>query len=143
MANTSPLEQERKNEPLTQTLDHAVIHFEIPANNTEKLSEFYKSLFGWKFDKMPMSDGVGEYWIIETKANIEGPGANGGMLKKLGPDHKPVNYVLVESVDEFSKKIQFLGGKIIVPRTPIANMGAFAIGSDPEGNTIGIVELGQ
>ena len=141
LTNTSPLEQDRKNESLTQTFDHAVIHFEIPAKNVEALSEFYKNLFGWKFERMPISGEVGDYWIIETKADMESPGANGGMLKKMGPDHRPVNYVVVESVDEFSKKIQFLGGKIIVPKTPIANMGAFAIGSDPEDNTIGIVEL--
>ena len=120
-------------------MDHPVVHFEIPANNVEKLSEFYKKLFGWTFEKMSMG-AAGDYWVIQTKAEIEGPGANGGMLKKMYPDHKPVNYVLVESVDEFSKKIQSLGGKIIVPKTPIPNMGAFAVGLDPEGNPVGIFE---
>jgi len=120
-------------------LDHTVVHFEIPANNVEKLSEFYKKLFGWKFEKMSI-DPVGDYWIIHTKDEMESPGANGAMLKKMHPDHKPVNYVFVESVDEYSKKIQSLGGKIIVPKTPIPNMGAFAVGLDPEGNTIGIFE---
>ncbi len=85
-------------------------------------------------------DPVGDYWIIHTKDEMESPGANGAMLKKMHPDHKPVNYVFVESVDEYSKKIQSLGGKIIVPKTPIPNMGAFAVGLDPEGNTIGIFE---
>jgi predicted enzyme related to lactoylglutathione lyase len=56
------------------------------------------------------------------------------------PDHKPVNYVLVESVDDFSKKIQRLDDKIIVPKTPIPNMGAFAVGLDPEGYPVGIFE---
>lgn len=128
-------------------LDRTIIHFEIPANNPEKLSEFYRSLFGWKFEKMSMGD-QGDYWMIETRAgtsqNAEKAqntaGTNGGMMKKTDANQKPINYVLVESVDDFSKKIQTLGGKIIIPKTPIPNMGAFAVGLDPEGNAFGIFE---
>jgi predicted enzyme related to lactoylglutathione lyase len=120
---------------------------EIPANNTEKLSEFYKNLFGWKIEKMSMGE-AGDYWTIETRAgtaqNMEKAmstaGVNGGMMKKMDANKRPLNYVVVESVDDFSKKIQDLGGKIIVVKTPIPNMGAFAVGLDPEGNQIGIFE---
>jgi predicted enzyme related to lactoylglutathione lyase len=128
-------------------LDRTIVHFEIPANNPEKLSQFYKSLFGWKFEKMSMGE-QGDYWMIETRAgtaqNMEKAqntaGTNGGMMKKMDPSQRPLNYVLVESVDDFSKKIQTLGGKIIVPKTPIPNMGAFAVGLDPEGNAFGVFE---
>jgi predicted enzyme related to lactoylglutathione lyase len=128
-------------------LDRTIIHFEIPANNPEKLSEFYKNLFGWKVEKMSMGE-MGDYYMFETRAgtsqNMEKAqstaGTNGGMMKKMDANQRPVNYVSVESVDDFSKKIQDLGGKIIVPKTPIPNMGAFAIGLDPEGNQIGIFE---
>jgi len=127
-------------------LDRTIVHFEIPANNPEKLSEFYKNLFGWKIEKMSMGDM--DYWTIETRAgtaqNMEKAqttaGTNGGIMKRMDASQRPVNYVMVESVDDFSKKIQSLGGKIIVPKTPIPNMGAFAVGLDPEGNSIGIFE---
>ena len=117
-------------------MDRTIVHFEIPANNPEKLSEFYKNLFGWKFEKMSM----GDYWTISTKAGQDSAGVNGGMMKKMDPNQRPVNYVLVESVDDFTKKIQSSGGKIIVPKTPIPNMGTFAVALDPEGNTFGIFE---
>ncbi len=123
-------------------LDHSVVHFEIPANNPEKLSGFYKTLFGWKFEKMSMGE-AGDYWMIETKPSQESPGSNGGMMKKMDPNQRPLNYVLVESVADFSKKIENLGGKIIIPKTPIPNMGAFAVGLDPEGNPIGLFESTQ
>jgi len=131
---------------LANVLDHTVVHFEIPADNPEKLSEFYKNLFGWKFEKMPMPGG--DYWTIETRPGtaqnmeeaMKRPGANGGMMKRMAPSQRPVNYVMVESVDEYSKKLQTLGGKIIVPKTPIPDMGAFAVGADPEGNAFGIFE---
>jgi len=121
------------------TLDHTVVHFEIPADNPEKLSAFYKDLFGWKFEKMPMGE-TGDYWSIETKSGQDDPGTNGGMMKRMMPSQKPTNYVMVESVDEFAKKAEKLGGKIVVPKTPIPNMGAFAVALDPEGNPFGIFE---
>jgi predicted enzyme related to lactoylglutathione lyase len=128
-------------------LDRTIVHFEIPANNPEKLSGFYKNLFGWKFEKMSMGE-QGDYWTIETRPgtaqNMEKAqntaGVNGGMMKKMDPNQRPVNYVNVESVDDFSKKILNLGGKVVVPKTPIPNMGAFALALDPEGNPFGIFE---
>jgi predicted enzyme related to lactoylglutathione lyase len=131
---------------LAKVLDHTVVHFEIPANNPEKLSEFYKSLFGWKIEKVAMEGG--DYWMIETRPGtaqnmeeaMKRPGTNGGMMKKMDANQRPVNYVMVESVDEFSKKLQTLGGKIVVPKTPIPNMGAFAVALDPENNAFGIFE---
>jgi predicted enzyme related to lactoylglutathione lyase len=128
-------------------LDHTVVHFEIPANDPEKLAAFYKTLFGWSVQKMPMGE-MGDYYMFETRAgtaqNMEKAmstqGANGGMMKKMSPSQRPVNYMMVESVDDFSRKIQNLGGKIITPKTPIPNMGAFAVALDPEGNAFGIFE---
>lgn len=127
---------------MAKALDHTVVHFEMPADNPEKLSEFYKSLFGWKIEKMSMG-AAGDYWMIETKAEQESPGSNGGIMKRMDSNHRPVNYVLVESVDEFSKKLQSLGGKIIIPKTPIPEMGAFAVGLDLEGNPVGLFESSQ
>ena len=128
-------------------MDRTIVHFEISANNPEKLSEFYKNLFGWNIQKNPMGE-MGDYWTLETRAgtaqdmekSMKTAGTNGGIMKKMDPNQRPVNYILVESVDNFSKKIKDLGGKILTPKTPIPNMGAFAIGLDPEGNQVGIFE---
>jgi len=129
-------------------LDHTVVHFEIPANNPEKLSAFYKNLFGWTVDKMPMGE-MGDYYLFRTRAGI-GPqdmekaqhtaGSDGGMMKRMNESQRPVNYIMVESVDDYAKRAEKLGGKIIVPKTPIPNMGAFAVAPDPEGNPFGIFE---
>jgi predicted enzyme related to lactoylglutathione lyase len=121
------------------------VHFEIPAENVEKLKEFYSDLFGWKIEKMP---GEMEYWGIQTvpvdeKGMPMRPGVNGGMMKKEKPENKPINYISVESVDEYSKKVVKLGGKIIVPKMEIPGMGWWALASDPEGNQIGLFETMQ
>jgi hypothetical protein len=49
-----------------------------------------------------------------------------------------VNYVSVDSVTEFSKKIEKLGGKICMAKTAVPQMGYFAVCQDTEGNSFGI-----
>lgn len=127
---------------MVKFLDHTIIHFEIPANDVEKVKKFYTDVFGWKIEKTPNM----EYYIITTvpmddKGNLLRPGVNGGLYKREQPMQQPVNYVWVESVVEYSKKIADLGGKIVVPKMEVPGMGWFALGQDPEGNTFGIFEV--
>ena len=123
-------------------VDHTVVHFEIPADDLEKLSKFYNKLFGWKIEKMP---GPAEYYGIETvpvneKGILAKSGVNGGMMKRQNPEHKPVNYVAVESVDEYSKRIGELGGKVIVPKMEVPGVGWWALALDPDGNQFAIMQ---
>ena len=123
-------------------MDHTIIHFEIPANNVDKLRNFYTDLFGWKITKL----GDMEYYSIETvpmdeKGNLKGPGVNGGLYKRDMPQQQPLNYIYVESVDEYSKKVTALGGQIIMQKTEITKMGWFALAKDPEGNVFGLFEV--
>ena len=119
-------------------MDRTIVHFEIPANDPAKLSQFYSKLFRWTFEKFAGSEM--EYWMIKTRAKDDSMGVNGGLMKKMDPNQRPLNYVLVESVDDFSKKLVQLGGKIMMPKTEIPNMGHFAVALDPEGNGFGIFE---
>ena len=123
-------------------VDHTVVHFEIPADDIEKLSNFYRKLFGWKIIRMP---GPAEYWGIQTvPVDEQGVplrnGVNGGMVKRQNPEHKPVNYINVESVDEYSKRIEELGGRIVVPKMEVPGVGWWALAMDPNGNQFAIME---
>jgi len=123
-------------------VDHTIVHFEIPADNVEKLRKFYSKLFGWKIEKLPEPM---EYWMIETvpvdkKGMPVRPGVNGGMMKRQQPEHKPVNYIAVESVDEYTKKIEALGGKVLVPKMEVPGIGWWALALDPEGNQFAILQ---
>jgi uncharacterized protein len=127
---------------VTFLVDHTIIHFEIPADNVEKIKKFYVDLFGWKITKLPDM----EYYSIETvpmdeKGNLQRPGVNGGLYKRDQPQQQALNYVYVESVDEYGKKVAALGGQIIMPKTEIPKMGWFALAKDPEGNVFGIFEV--
>jgi len=125
-----------------EMVDHTVIHFEIPAENVEELRRFYSESFGWKIEKTP---GPMDYWMIETvpvdeKGNALRPGVNGGMMKKQRSEHKPTNYIAVESVEDYVKKIESLGGKITVPKMEVPGVGWWAMAIDPEGNQFAILE---
>ena len=77
---------------------------------------------------------------MDEKGNLLRPGLNGGLYKKQKPEQQPINYVSVESVDEFSKKVTALGGQIVVPKTEIPSIGWFALALDTEGNVFGLFE---
>jgi predicted enzyme related to lactoylglutathione lyase len=121
---------------------HGIVHFEIPANDPEKLSKFYTDLFGWKITHYPMGDF--NYWSVasgptDQQGMPQEPGfINGGIAQRMSPDQRPVNYTNVESVDDYVKKATGLGAKLIVGKMPVPGMGWFAQLTDPEGNVFGV-----
>ncbi len=131
-------------------MDHTIVHFDIPANDVEKLRKFYGDLFGWRIEKYL---GPTVYYTLETVPVDEKtmmpirPGVNGGLYVKkdaaMPEIAKPINYISVESVEEYSKKVEALGGKIVVPKMLITGIGWWALALDPEGNAFGILEYMQ
>lgn len=123
-------------------MDHTVVHFEIPADDPERAARFYRELFDWDIRKWSSKDGQ-EYWMVMT-VPIDGqgvpqrPGVNGGMMRRRHAGHAPVNYVSVESVDQYVGRARKLGAQEVVPRTPVKGMGWFAWLKDTEGNVFGV-----
>jgi predicted enzyme related to lactoylglutathione lyase len=123
-------------------MDHTVVHFEIPADDPERATKFYRELFGWNIQRMAV-DGGFEYWTVSTvptdgRGQPTRPGVNGGLMRRQHAHHPPVNYVAVESVDEYARKAQRLGAEEVMPKTPVKGMGWFAWLKDTEGNVFGI-----
>ncbi len=114
-----------------------IVHFDIPSDNPERAQKFYSQVFGWKFDKW---DGPMEYWMIKTGDEKE-PGINGGLSKRMPGQIGMTNTIDVSSVDEYSKKVQSMGGQLIVPKTAIPGVGYFATCMDTEGNVFGIIQM--
>ena len=123
---------------------HGVVHFEIPAEDPDKLAEFYVQLFGWQIDKMSMGDT--DYYVTSTvEVDEHGmpkqPGAiNGGIYKRQSPEDRPANFVNVESVEEYVEKAKGLGARVLADKMPVPGMGYFAQLVDPEGNPFGVWE---
>ena len=120
-----------------------LIHFEIHAGDPERVQAFYRTLFGWQFQKW---DGPMEYWLVTTGPEGE-PGINGGLLRRQGPppaEGQAVNAFVctagVASVDATIAAVGGLGGTVAVPKMPVPGMGWLAYVKDPDGNIVGIME---
>ncbi len=127
-------------------MDHTVVHFEIPADDPERAAKFYRELFGWEISKWggPVGGGEGmEYWMVQTvPTDAAGqptrPGVNGGLMRRMMPGQTPVNYIGVASVDEFVRRAERLGARVVVPKMPVPTMGWFAQLQDTEGNVFAV-----
>jgi hypothetical protein len=117
---------------------NTIVHFEIAADNIERANKFYNGLFGWKAEKMP---GPMEYWMFVTTTNEKGePTGGGAIMQRQQPQQTITNYIGVDSVAEYSKKVESLGGKVKVPKTEVPEHGWFAICTDTENNTFALWE---
>ena len=125
-------------------MDRTVVHFEIPADDPERAVDFYGSLFGWDIYQWKEGEGAAEdYWMVST-VPIDGerhplrPWVNGGIVRRRHPAQGPVNYVKVESIDQFVSDALGLGAELVKPKTPVARMGWLALLKDTEGNVFGL-----
>ena len=117
-----------------------VVHFEIPVEDMKRAEKFYNDVFGWKMNSVP-SVGYTLISTVETgeKGMPKESGAiNGGMLKRQGPIISPVITINVKNIDAAIKKLEKLGGKVVMPKFPVGNMGLSAYFKDTEGNVLGL-----
>ncbi|MDD1707198.1 MAG: VOC family protein [Methanoregulaceae archaeon] len=112
-----------------------IVHFDLPVDDPQRAKKFYTELFGWNFVAPP---GFQDFYLIET-SDLEGkPALGGGMGKRGSPDQRIVNYIGVTSIEEYSKKTERLGGKIIIPKMIVPKFGFMAVCRDSEGNSFGL-----
>jgi predicted enzyme related to lactoylglutathione lyase len=72
------------------------VHFEIPADDLQKMKDFYHDVFGWKFmDVLGMNYTVVHTVPTDDDGMLLEPGVNGGMLKRTMPQQVPINYIQV------------------------------------------------
>jgi uncharacterized protein len=122
-----------------------IVHFEIPSDNLDRTKKFYTELFGWKIEKMA-GTGQREYWTFSTTTNGEGGGGgeqrtiSGGMMERQMPQEPIMIYIGVDSVTEYSNKVERLGGKVIKQKTEVPGYGWFAICTDTENNGFALWE---
>ena len=114
-----------------------ISHFEIPAKDPNRLRQFYSEVFGWKFKNSALKNL--QYWTISTGTKHL-PGVSGGMYKKGSKNQTPLNYVSTPDLNESMAEVERAGGHITVGKKGTANHGFTAIGTDPEGNPIGLFE---
>jgi predicted enzyme related to lactoylglutathione lyase len=114
----------------------SIVHFDVPAENTERAKKFYSALLGWKFETFPDM----QYNLITT-TNLDGtPGVGGGMGKRMEPSQRMMNYFGVPSLDIAMKQVKSLGGKVMSEKMAVPGMGFLVSCMDTEGNAFGLWE---
>ena len=111
-----------------------VVHFEIAANDPDKVAAFYQEVFGWKIVKW---EGPQEYWLVET-GDEQQAGINGGLLRPNEIFSGTVNTIDVPEIDSFIEKIKQHGGEIVVEKHAIPGIGYNAYAKDVSGTLFGV-----
>jgi predicted enzyme related to lactoylglutathione lyase len=117
-----------------------VVHFEVHTENPEHAIAFYEKVFGWRFQHIPAID----YWMIKTG---EGPGIDGGMLRRRGPrpaEGQAVNAFMctlgVEDIDAAIAAATDAGARMALPKMAIPKTGYVAYLHDLDGNIFGVFQ---
>lgn len=112
-----------------------VVHFEIPVDDAERASTFYREALGWEI----AGYGDEQYWLVTAGAEDE-PGADGALIGRGDIHRTPVLVVGVESLDGALTKVEQAGGRVVQGRLEIPGVGWSAYIEDSEGNTVGLFE---
>jgi len=118
-----------------------VVHFEIHAGDPDRAVNFYRTLFGWTFQKW---EGPMEYWMVITGPD-EQPGINGGLLRRQGEidGQAVIAYVCTVDVADVDASVQTAlanGGQVALPKMAIPGVGWLAYCKDTEGNIFGMMQ---
>lgn len=107
-----------------------MVHVEIAAGDTAKAREFWGSLFGWEWERLP---GPTEYHMTRFSDTTGGaiyapdePGKRGTRV-----------YFDVDDIRQGNARVQELGGDAS-DAMPVPGMGWFSMCKDTEGNEFGL-----
>lgn len=123
-----------------------VVHFEMPANDSGRMADFYTTAFGWQ--TQVLGPEMGGYVLVTTTETGDNgmpkqPGAiNGGFYKKTEemPAQHPSLVIQVDDLEEAIQKVNQAGGRILNEPADIPGVGRFVYLADTEGNVVGMLQ---
>jgi len=112
--------------------------FQVPADDVSRAKTFYQSLLGWKIEPDTTLENKTLEWQNITTGDPEPGRMNaGGLYKRMGPG--PImNFVVIRDFDTVITRVTGLGGKVVMPKNEINNVGTVAVIQDTEGNILGL-----
>ena len=126
-----------------------VVHFEMPAEDRNRMASFYTKAFGWRTQML--GEDMGNYVIATTTELDENglpkrPGAiNGGFFQKTKdmPAQYPSVVIAVDDIKESMKKVMDAGGKVLGEPMEIPGVGLYVSFFDTEGNRVSMLQPSQ
>lgn len=116
---------------------NAVTWFDIPVSDINRAKTFYENVLQIKLFSLDVGDVKFASFPDKNDAN----GATGWLIQN--PSNKPsgqgtVVYFDVKDIDAAITRIQAAGGKIVMPKTQMGQLGSICLFQDTEGNTVGL-----
>ena len=108
------------------------VHLELSTGDLAAAKKFYGEMFAWKFNDMPMGEGM-TYSTFKTDG---GPG--GGMMTMPGAPPMWLGYIGVDDIHAATAKALSLGAQVIRDSEEVPHMGWFSLMKDPTGAMIAI-----
>jgi uncharacterized protein len=122
-----------------------VVHFEIPAEDTSRISSFYENTFGWKTQML--GPDMGDYVLVTTAVSDAKPGTpagaiNGGFFPKKSdwPAQYPSIVIAVDDIDSAMQRVGKEGGKVLGEPLQIPGVGRYVSFFDTEGNRVSMLQ---
>lgn len=125
-----------------------VVHFEMPAKDGKRVSEFYSKVFGWQMNQM--GPDMGNYILAQTTETDEtnrmpkNPGAINGGFWQSDEATPPHIVIAVDDIEEAMKSVEEAGGKVLGGGTgkidDIPGVGKYTSFEDSEGNHVGMLQ---
>jgi uncharacterized protein len=123
-------------------MKHPVMHFEIMGQDAPKLGNFYSDVFGWNV-AAPIPNYELQYSLVDPVPGFT-RGIMGGIGKApTGYDGHVTFYVVVDNMESAFAKIEEHGGSRMMGPDKVPNGPVIGLFRDPEGQTIGLVDVGD
>lgn len=123
-----------------------VVHFEMPAKDRQRVSDFYTKAFGWEIQQT--GPEMGNYLVAHTTETDENnmvktPGTiNGGFFgfKEEPGFDAPHVIISVENLEASIEDVKSSGGSIAGIIMEIPTVGRYVSFKDTEGNIVGMLQ---
>ncbi|HTM68229.1 MAG TPA: VOC family protein [Candidatus Binatia bacterium] len=117
-----------------------VVHFEMPAEDKQRMAKFYTDVFDWK--TRILGPEMGDYVLAQTAETDENrmlkePGRiNGGFFPKRAdsPMQHPSVSIAVKDIKASAQKVKDGGGTVHGEPVMIPGIGWYVAFTDTEGN---------
>lgn len=107
-----------------------IVHVEVTGKDGAALQKFYGDVFGWDLD----TSNPGGYGMVRQGDLTGGIGAS-----QDGGAGLVTFYVSTDDAAATLRKVEELGGRVLMPLTEVAPETTIALFSDPEGHVVGLM----
>jgi predicted enzyme related to lactoylglutathione lyase len=129
--------------PAQQKVVGRVIWHDLLTNDIDASQAFYGELFGWDFEEVPLSLGLGrssKYLLIRNQGRLIGGMVDTSRLSDEANNSQWISVMSVNDVDAAVKAVAAAGGQIKTPPTGLNQRGTIAIVADSSGAVFAMLE---